>query len=292
MSTSTKNTKISKSRCGCRPPYESPTAGDGYASPGEIKTYHMSPEELAKYGPVKQQGKKPDPTYYWKKKGEAEEMATRMEQAKEALTRVKYLTHKAEGKNDIQIMELVNLKYWPDIITTLKEEWGLKGITQEGAKKEIEAIKAAARVEADELVEAALGRLRRDTQDVDTIAPQKVVIKTADQIVESTLEALREPAVEAIPPIPLIDITENAKLPPGFGKMKPLEGGPMLKPLEELVWEARKATPEEYHQENQREEMSVFDAIKLFDPLEEQRDMITAQMEKIKAALDGVMVTI
>lgn len=49
----TQNTSIAKRRFGCRLPYESPDVGNGYASSGPVKEYRLSPEELARYGPVK-----------------------------------------------------------------------------------------------------------------------------------------------------------------------------------------------------------------------------------------------
>ena len=232
----TKNTKISKSRCGCRLPHESPSAGYGYASPGEVKTYHLSPEELAKYGPAKCNGRKPEHMYenQKKNKGEAEDMATRMEQAREALTREKYLTLKAEGKNDYQIMEMVALKYWPDIITKLKEEWGVSGITQEEAKKEIEGIKAV-----------KVGVEPEDEED--------------GKIKEIVDEFKVQPAHEV---------------------------------KDEPIPESDREGMEFYKGMEKREEITAFEAMKLFDILSDQRDKITEQMDKIKAALDGVMVTI
>jgi len=53
MGQSGHNTKISKFRSGCRLPHELSSAGDGYAAPGPVRTYKLSPEELAYYGPVK-----------------------------------------------------------------------------------------------------------------------------------------------------------------------------------------------------------------------------------------------
>lgn len=47
-----RNTKISKFRAGCRLPHECSSVGDDYAANGPVKTYKLSPEELAKYGPV------------------------------------------------------------------------------------------------------------------------------------------------------------------------------------------------------------------------------------------------
>lgn len=45
------NTSIAKSRLGCRLPYESPDVGDGYAAPGPVIEYRLSPEEIAaQYG--------------------------------------------------------------------------------------------------------------------------------------------------------------------------------------------------------------------------------------------------
>lgn len=49
---SARNTSISKHRLGCRLPCESPSVGDNYAAPGPVVTYKLSPEELARYGPV------------------------------------------------------------------------------------------------------------------------------------------------------------------------------------------------------------------------------------------------
>ncbi len=46
------NTSISRFRHGCRLPHETGGVGDGYASPGEVLTYRLSEEELARYGPV------------------------------------------------------------------------------------------------------------------------------------------------------------------------------------------------------------------------------------------------
>ena len=47
------NLKIAKSKLGSpRMPFECCDAGDGYARSGPVVTYRLSPEELAKYGPV------------------------------------------------------------------------------------------------------------------------------------------------------------------------------------------------------------------------------------------------
>lgn len=47
------NLKIAKSRLGSpRMPFECCDAGDGYTHPGPVVTYRLSPDELAKYGPV------------------------------------------------------------------------------------------------------------------------------------------------------------------------------------------------------------------------------------------------
>lgn len=47
-----RNTKISQHRLGCRLPFECGNLDYNYATPGEVKTYYMSPEEIARrYGP-------------------------------------------------------------------------------------------------------------------------------------------------------------------------------------------------------------------------------------------------
>ena len=46
------NTNIAKRHSGCRLPHETAGAGTVYSAPGEVIAYTMSPEELAKYGPV------------------------------------------------------------------------------------------------------------------------------------------------------------------------------------------------------------------------------------------------
>jgi len=50
------NLKISKHRLGCRLPFETTKSdGDGYAKAGEVKIYHLTPEEIAaRYGPPKE----------------------------------------------------------------------------------------------------------------------------------------------------------------------------------------------------------------------------------------------
>ena len=48
------NLKILPSRLGCRLPFES-SDGDGYTKAGEVKIYHLTPEEIAaRYGPPKE----------------------------------------------------------------------------------------------------------------------------------------------------------------------------------------------------------------------------------------------
>jgi hypothetical protein len=49
----TQNTSLRKSKMGCRLPHESHDVGDGYTAPSPVKKYRLSPEELAKYGPIK-----------------------------------------------------------------------------------------------------------------------------------------------------------------------------------------------------------------------------------------------
>jgi hypothetical protein len=50
------NLKISKSRLGCRMPFENPSVGDGYARSGDVKTYYLSTDEILKrYGPINTQ---------------------------------------------------------------------------------------------------------------------------------------------------------------------------------------------------------------------------------------------
>jgi transposase len=53
-------TSIRASRLGCRLPFEQGVGGDEHL-PGEVKTYTLSPEELAKYGPVRKQKRGPTP---------------------------------------------------------------------------------------------------------------------------------------------------------------------------------------------------------------------------------------
>lgn len=50
------NLKISKHRLGCRLPFETTKSdGDGYAKAGEVKIYHLTPEEIAaRYGPPRE----------------------------------------------------------------------------------------------------------------------------------------------------------------------------------------------------------------------------------------------
>lgn len=54
-------TSIRASRLGCRLPFEAGDTDYDYAKPGEVKTYTLSPEELAKYGPVRKREHGPTP---------------------------------------------------------------------------------------------------------------------------------------------------------------------------------------------------------------------------------------
>lgn len=47
------NISLSKSKFGCRFPFERPDAGDGYAASSPVTARQMTPEERAKYGPAK-----------------------------------------------------------------------------------------------------------------------------------------------------------------------------------------------------------------------------------------------
>lgn len=55
-----RNTKIAVSKVawGVKMPFESSKVGNGYTTPGEVKVYHMSPEEIERrYGPPKKSAK-------------------------------------------------------------------------------------------------------------------------------------------------------------------------------------------------------------------------------------------
>lgn len=139
-------------------PFEHHTIENGYASNGPIKTYHMDRDEiLRRYGPIKGPRRV---GYSWKKsKKESEKVETteeytaavelteatepaknqpdnfetypktkpktRMEIARETLTKECYLAMKAEGKSDTAISKEIFGKYKPSIMTGLKREWGM-----------------------------------------------------------------------------------------------------------------------------------------------------------------------
>ena len=132
---STQNTKISASKLkwGMKLPFEQSNIGNGYASPGEVKTYHLTPEELAKYGPIKYNGRKPDHMYeiHKKNKGEVEDVG-RLDEARAKLSREQYVVEKEKGIGDRDIMlNYFGVVGW-DTLNKLKKEWGLIGVYQPG----------------------------------------------------------------------------------------------------------------------------------------------------------------
>lgn len=176
MGQSGHNTSISKNRQGCRLPYESPSVGDGYASPGPVITYRLDPEEIAaRYGPpgeaftrslsakavswavettgslaeaarvlkvsrehLKNEMARHDiavPDHWEEEKTMemtqeprnrgAEQNKSRLEIAKEKLTKEIYLQKKAEGLTDLKIMRELGIPN--DVFYKLKKIWGLTG---------------------------------------------------------------------------------------------------------------------------------------------------------------------
>jgi len=110
MGQSGHNLKISKFRCGCRLPHELSSAGDGYAASGPVRTYKLSPKELARYGPVK-----PRKESVWK---------VRLEEAKKALPREKLLDLLAQGKKQTEIIKEHGLS--TGTYYQLKKHYGIK----------------------------------------------------------------------------------------------------------------------------------------------------------------------
>jgi len=142
-----------------------PADPEGRAS-GPVKAYKLSPEELAEFNNLrKPAGKAPInlPPGGGKKRKEAEEMfigengtenmpknmptepgnigqeaqdstgqedksKTRMEILRLKLTEEQYLAMKEEGFSDAAILKRLDLKYWIDVLTQLKKEWGLGGL--------------------------------------------------------------------------------------------------------------------------------------------------------------------
>jgi hypothetical protein len=133
VSQSGHNTHISRFRHGCRLPFETRDAGDGYASPGEVKTYRLSPEELARYGPVT------DPARAeWiraKHRGlvgpvkEDEDMG-KLKEAMEKLPREKLEVMLAEGRKHAEIMREYGISVGTYYL--MLEQYGLKKARQKG----------------------------------------------------------------------------------------------------------------------------------------------------------------
>jgi hypothetical protein len=131
VSQSGHNTRISRFRHGCRLPFETRDAGDGYASPGEVKTYRLGPEELARYGPVT------DPARaQWiraKHRGlvgpvkEDEDMG-KLKEAMEKLPREKLEAMLAEGRKHTEIMAEYGISVGTFYL--MLEEYGLKKARQ------------------------------------------------------------------------------------------------------------------------------------------------------------------
>lgn len=125
-----RNTKISKSRLGCRLPYETAGVGDGYAGAGPVKTYFMPLEEVErKYGPAKKsEWKRPimlqpgQKERSGRKKKEVSEMASIMEMARKVLPKEKLGPLLASGKTNKEIgMAHGGLPHWA--VNELKKEY-------------------------------------------------------------------------------------------------------------------------------------------------------------------------
>lgn len=112
MGQSGHNTKISKFRSGCRLPHELSSTGDGYAAPGPVRIYKLSPKELAKYGPVK-----PRKESVWK---------VRLEEAKRALPREKLLELLEQGKSQKQIAKEYGMSV--GLYYQLKSAYGIENV--------------------------------------------------------------------------------------------------------------------------------------------------------------------
>lgn len=131
MSQSARNTHISRYRHGCRLPFETAGAGDGYASPGEVKTYRLSPEELARYGPVTD----PDRAEWIRAKHrglvgpvkEDEDMG-KLKEAMEKLPREKLEAMLAEGRKHTEIMAEYGISVGTFYL--MLEQYGLKKARQ------------------------------------------------------------------------------------------------------------------------------------------------------------------
>ena len=138
---STINTKIKASyfEGGIRLPFESPSCGEGYTTPGPVTTYKLSPEELARYGPPGKVSGKRETVYNFKNphQREAEELANRLERLKKALTKEEYLEQKAKGGSDAEICTWAVGEAWRDAMPALKKEWGLETKTVVKKKDEI-----------------------------------------------------------------------------------------------------------------------------------------------------------
>ncbi len=123
---STQNTRISKSRCGMKLPFERADAGDGYAASSEVKTYHMSPEEIAKRYPAqpKQQREKPPAFVQLNQYQKGVNNVSRLDVARKKLGRGDYIVEKRKGKTDREIMaKYFGNSSWGDVLTILKKEW-------------------------------------------------------------------------------------------------------------------------------------------------------------------------
>ena len=195
---STQNTRISKSRCGMKLPFERADAGDGYAASSEVKTYHMSPEEIAKRYPAQPREKREKPPAFVEgfrqKKREAGEVS-RLDIARSKLTREQYMARKQAGKTDIEIMVIYfDADTWGDVLSIMKRQWQFTpaeklsmrippkfnpAVPKSELQEKME--QAAANALVNRLVEADIEKLKADN------TPEPTVLEKMQQ---AALEAL------------------------------------------------------------------------------------------------------
>jgi len=200
---------------GVKLPFESPSAGDGYAHSGECVTRQMTPAERERYGKAEPNGKSP---FVWRKKGD--DTVSRLDTAREKLSKEKYLELKKAGMLDGEIMRKHFSAVWTDVLNTLKKEWGLVGaLPNPGNAKKKEEVKQAVKVDIEKpAAEKIFGELtpkeraeryKAFTEGVnavyDTAEPEgpttggivknaKPVIDTTDYVPPAIQALMKEPA--------------------------------------------------------------------------------------------------
>ena len=248
---------------GVRMPHESPSVGDGYAASGEVKTYTLPPEEIDRiFGQAKPaEGKAPFKLQNpYQREANEKDMMLKAD-FERILPKEKYMELREQGYSDAKMLKELNLPFNAVYhLTRAKKEWGIPTPARGGKKKPAEEVRQAVKV---------------DIEKPKAEPKEEVVIET-----------------------PLYSVVSSRVLPDSAEK-EDAKDAHCQRPDCPYCGDGIDIAQVDAES---KEEITGLDAFRKYDALEAElirldvyvtrRDEVIMEMEKIKTALEAVLVVI